>query len=108
VATEPIFHLALRREWETAQATGDYRTSTLGRTLDEEGFLHASYDHQWAGVRSAFYAAVDEPLVLLEIDPDRLDVPVVVEAPDGTGEAFPHIYGPLPVRAVVAVHPLDG
>lgn len=108
MATEPIFHLALRAEWEAAGATGEYRVSTLGRTLDEEGFLHASYRHQWAGVRSAFYSAVDEPMVLLEIDPDRLDAPVVVEAPDGSAEAFPHIYGPLPVRAVVGVHPLDG
>lgn len=108
MATEPIFHLALRRKWEAAQATGDYRVSTLGRTLDEEGFLHASFGHQWEGVRAAFYSGVDEPLVLLEIDPERLDVPVVVEAPDGNDETFPHIYGPLPVSAVVMVHPLHG
>ncbi len=108
MATEPVFHLALRQDWEEAQASGDYRVSTLGRTLDEEGFLHASYRHQWPGVRAAFYSAVEQPLVLLEIDPGRLDVPVVVEAPAGSDEAFPHIYGPLPVRAVVAVHPLDG
>lgn len=107
MATEPIFHLALRREWESAQAAGEYRVSTLGRTLDEEGFLHASYCHQWAGVRAAFYSDVGEPLVLLEIDPDRLDVPVVVETPAGASEAFPHIYGPLPVRAVVTVRPVD-
>jgi glutathione S-transferase len=45
--------------------------------------------------------------VLLEIDTDLLDVPWVEElpAPDAT-ETFPHIYGPLSPRAVVAVTPL--
>jgi uncharacterized protein (DUF952 family) len=98
-----LFHLALRRDWEAAQQAGEYRVSTLGRTLEEEGFLHASYAHQWRGVRDAFYAGLTEPLVLLEIDPARLDVPVVEEVPDGGDEAFPHVYGPLPVTAVVAV-----
>lgn len=108
MATEPIFHLALRREWDAAQQPGLYQVSTLGRSLADEGFLHASYRHQWPGVRTAFYAGVAEPLVLLEIDPDRLDVPLVVETPEGAEEAFPHIYGPLPVGAVVAVHELEG
>ena len=106
MATERIFHVALLADWEAAQPAGEYRVSTLGRTLEEEGFLHASYAHQWEGVRDTFYADVEQPLVLLEIDPDRLDVPVVVEAPPGAGpdaEAFPHVYGSLRVGAVVAV-----
>jgi uncharacterized protein (DUF952 family) len=104
--TEHLFHVALRRDWEAAQQAGDYRVSTVGRTLEEEGFLHASYEHQWQGVHDAFYAGVDEPLVLLEIDPALLDVPVVVEVPDGAHQAFPHIYGPLPVAAVVVARPI--
>lgn len=99
-----IFHLALVSDWEAAQRTGDYRVSTLGRTLEQEGFLHASYAEQWRGVRDAFYADVREPLVLLEVDPALLGVPVVVETPVGADQAFPHIYGPLPVTAVVRTH----
>ena len=106
MATERLFHLALRRDWEAAQEAGEYQISTRGRTLAEEGFLHASYAHQWQGVRDAYYADVTEPLVLLEVDPDLLDVPLVVETPEGADEAFPHIYGPLPVTAVVDVRPL--
>ena len=106
MATEHLFHLALRRDWEAAQDAGEYQVSTRGRTLAEEGFLHASYAHQWQGVRDAYYADVTEPLVLLGIDPDLLDVPLVVETPEGADEAFPHIYGPLPVTAVVDVRPL--
>jgi uncharacterized protein (DUF952 family) len=109
VGTEPperIFHIAKVADWETAQAAGEYRVSTLGRSLEQEGFLHASRAGQWQAVYDAFYAGVDEPLVLLEIDSGLLGVPVVEEAPPGTDELFPHIYGPLPVAAVVAVSPL--
>ena len=95
-------------DWEAAQEAGDYRVSTLGRSLEDEGFLHASFAHQWPGVLAAYYADVEEPLVLLEVDPDLLDVPLVVEdRRAGAGrEAFPHVYGPLPVAAVVGVRPL--
>ena len=109
MATEHVFHVALAADWQAAQEAGDYRVSSLGRTLAEEGFLHASYADQWPGVLSVYYADVQEPLVLLEIDPDLLDVPLVVEAPAGCepGAAeFPHLYGPLAVDAVVAVTPL--
>ena len=103
---EHLFHLALRSDWEAAQGSGAYRVSTLGRSLEQEGFLHASFRHQVEGVRAAFYSDVTEPLVLLEIDPSLLDVPVVVEVPDGADDAFPHLYGPLRTDAVVAVHPV--
>jgi uncharacterized protein (DUF952 family) len=110
VATERLFHLALRRDWEAARESeaGDYRVSTRGRTLAEEGFLHASYAHQWQGVRDAYYADVTEPLVLLEVDPALLEVPVLEEVPAGGDEAYPHVYGPLPVSAVVSVRELPG
>ena len=106
MATEHVFHLAVASEWETAQVAGDYRVSTRGVTLEQEGFLHASFAHQWEGVRERYYADVADPLVLLEIDPDLLDVPLVVETPEGADEAFPHIYGPLPVAAVVDARPV--
>jgi uncharacterized protein (DUF952 family) len=102
-----IFHIALAADWEHALAAGEYTVSTLGRTLAEEGFVHMSYADQWPGVLAAFYRDVPGPLVLLEVDPDRVGARVVVEPPPGAPgtEAFPHVYGPLPVAAVVAVHP---
>ena len=106
MATEHLFHVALLADWEAAQQAGDYRVSTIGRSLEDEGFLHASFAHQWRGVLAAYYAEVDEPLVLLEVDPALLDVPVVVETPEGADQAFPHLYGPLPVAAVVDVRPV--
>jgi glutathione S-transferase len=73
-------------------------------SLADEGFIHASRADQWAGVRERYYAEVTEPLVLLEIDTELLDVPVVEEPPaPGVEETFPHIYGALKTAAVVVV-----
>jgi uncharacterized protein (DUF952 family) len=103
-----IFHVALLSDWEAARVAGTYAVSTRGRTLVEEGFIHASRADQWQGVRERFYADVGEPLVLLVIDPERLTSPVVEETPPGEGdETFPHVYGPIDLAAVVQVVPLD-
>ena len=102
-----IFHIALQSEWDQAKQTGSYATSTRGRTLAEEGFIHASREDQWQGVRDAFYADVLEPLVLLVIDTERLTSPVVEEPPaEGVDETFPHVYGPINAEAVVEARPL--
>ncbi|NPC98431.1 DUF952 domain-containing protein [Nocardioides sp. zg-DK7169] len=102
-----IFHVATRADWEAARARGAYTTSTRGVSLAEQGYIHASRADQWEGVRAAYYADVEEPLVLLEIDTDLLDVPVLVEAPaPGAAETFPHVYGAIPPAAVVAVREL--
>ena len=101
-----IFHLAVRSEWEAATRSGSYTTSTRGRTLAEEGFIHASRGDQWQGVRDRYYADVTEPLVLLVVDTDRLASPVVEETPPGADETFPHVYGPINADAVVQAVPL--
>ncbi|MEV0584627.1 DUF952 domain-containing protein [Nonomuraea sp. NPDC050310] len=89
-----ILHLALERDWRQAGET--YTVSTLGRTLDQEGFIHCSADlDQLDGVAAAFYAGVTEPLLVLHIDPAGLDVRV-----EG---GFPHLYGPLPRTAVTTI-----
>lgn len=101
-----IYHCSLVSDWDAARAAGEYTVSTRGRSLREEGFLHASYADQVAGVLQRYYADVTEPMVLLAIDPDRLTVPLVSECPPGGHELFPHIYGPLDPSAVVEVRPL--
>jgi uncharacterized protein (DUF952 family) len=99
----PIFHIAERPDWEAARAKGGpYEISTRGRTLAEVGFVHASRDEiQVRAVRHAFYADSDD-LVLLVIDTEGLDVR---DEPVGD-DVFPHIYGPVPLDAVIEVRPL--
>jgi uncharacterized protein (DUF952 family) len=102
-----IFHIAARSDWEDAQADGLYQMSTRGRTLDEQGFIHLSTAAQWPRVWEAVYDDAAGPHVLLEVDPALAGLSVRYEPgePDGT-EHFPHLYGPLPTKTVVAVHPL--
>ncbi len=102
-----IFHLAEPQHWAEAVAIGRYEQSTRGLTLEQQGFIHCSDEEQWPRVRERFYAEVTGDLVLLEIDPALLDTPLVREVGDpSSGEVFPHLYGPLPVTAVVATHAL--
>ena len=82
---EHIFHIATVEDWQAAQRAGDYRVSTLGRSLADEGYIHASRSDQVEGVRAAFYA---DPGLRLEVPP-------------GGDDAFPHICGPLVTDAVV-------
>ena len=98
-----IFHIAYESDWVDAQRTGTYVTSTRGADLHEVGFIHASFEHQVATVGEGLYGDVLEPLVVLVIDTERLNVPLVIENLEGGEEAFPHIYGPLPAQAVVGV-----
>ena len=105
-----LLHLAMPDDWAAAQEVGEYRISTRGRTLDEEGFVHCSHPHQMAGVANRFYRDVVE-VVILHLDPAALGAEVVEEPPfDGADELFPHVYGPIPVAAVTATtiwHPDD-
>lgn len=104
-----IHHLALVTDWEAARAAGTYTVSTRGASLEEVGFVHCSTAEQWRGVRERFYADVPaEELVLLTIDPTGLDVRYEPPVPGGAGgELFPHVYGAIPVSAVVAVEGLS-
>ncbi|MEU9394909.1 DUF952 domain-containing protein [Streptomyces sp. NPDC048324] len=102
--SEHIVHITERSLWEAACARGTYETSTRGRTLAQEGFIHCSTRAQLPGTARRFFADLDD-LVVLVIDPDRLDVPLKYETDRPGGEAFPHVYGPIPVAAVVDVEP---
>ncbi len=104
---ETLVHLTERSLWEAALVLGSYEMSTRGRTLEQEGFVHCSLRHQVASVARSLYGSHDAPadLVLLVIDPERLTAPVRYEAVVPGGEQFPHVYGPIPVTAVVDVEP---
>lgn len=104
-----LYHLALVEEWRAAQAAGVYRRSSRGLALEQVGFVHACQAHQLAATHQRFYADLPAASVrLLSIDPDRLaqhGVPVRFEPAPDTGELFPHLYGALPVQAVLLAEP---
>ncbi len=96
---EFIVHICTRSDWEKADAVGEYRADSL----ETEGFIHCSRLEQVLGVVNRFYADVPD-LVLLWIDPSRLDSEIRWEPADG--DVFPHLYGQLEVEAVVSVKDL--
>ena len=90
-----IFHLALRDEWrEAVDRGGSYERSTLGKSLTEVGFIHCSFAAQVAATAELFYRGRDD-VVLLTIDESAVSFRVE--------DGFPHIYGPVPLDAVVDV-----
>lgn len=97
-----IVHIAPRLRWEQALAAGVYRCESLAT----EGFLHASTADQLPGVANAFYKG-RTGLVVLRIDPAKVQAPIRWETAPGSSERFPHIYGPLNLEAVVEVLPLE-
>ncbi|MCP9875639.1 DUF952 domain-containing protein [Cyanobium sp. A2C-AMD] len=103
-----LYHLALRPEWQAARADGVYRRSTRGLALESVGFIHLSSAHQVPATASRFYADLPAAeVLLLTIDPQRLaaaGLEVRLEQADG-GELFPHLYGPLPLGAVLRAEP---
>jgi uncharacterized protein (DUF952 family) len=100
-----IYHIAEQAAWDNAKGDGVYAMSTLGKSLEDEGFIHCSTAAQVARVANAFYRGRDD-LVLLTIDPTLVGVPMVLENREGGSELFPHLYGSLAIAAVVGTEPL--
>jgi uncharacterized protein (DUF952 family) len=101
-----IYHIAETADWEQAQRDGQYTMSTRGRTLAEEGFIHASAATQVPLVADAFYRGAPD-LVLLVIDTERVGSPIRYEQVPGQPDPYPHIYGPLNLDAVVETRPFQ-
>jgi uncharacterized protein (DUF952 family) len=102
-----IYHLTTPEVWELAQQAGTYTMSTRGRTLAQQGFVHCSEAHQVEAVRSHWFGDLDAVL-LLEVETDLLTSPWRSEQLDGADEAYPHVYGPLNLDAVLGVETLAG
>jgi uncharacterized protein (DUF952 family) len=98
-----IFHFCPADVWAAAQPAGEYAADTLAT----EGFIHCS-PAELAHLPANALARGRTDLVLLEIDEARLPEPPRWEhgdPDDPSSPLFPHIYGPIPLTAVVGVRP---
>lgn len=101
-----ILHITSREAWLQAQSHGHYSAESL----TSQGFIHCSTSAQVLHVAEEFYKE-QSGLVLLVIDPKRLASKLKWEAPSGgtppagvsSDQAFPHIYGPINLEAVIQV-----
>ncbi|MDQ3715126.1 MAG: DUF952 domain-containing protein [Actinomycetota bacterium] len=79
----------------------------VAEALLRDGFVHCSDPGTVHLPANRLYAERTD-LVLLQIDPERLSVPVRWEPginEDPAGPWFPHVYGEIALDAVVAVLP---
>ena len=97
--TSVILHITPREQWDRARAAGEYRADTVAT----EGFMHSSTPGQAVAVADRLFRGRTD-LVLLVIDPAKVRAEIRYEGAAG-GEAYPHIYGPLNVDAVVRALP---
>ena len=98
-----IYKLLPAAEWAEAETRGGYDGSAVDR---RDGFVHLSARDQVVETAARHFAD-ESDLVLLTVDPDRLGAELRWE-PSRGGALFPHLYGPLPVSAVLAVAPIPG
>lgn len=92
-----IYRIAEAADWSAARRQGFFASPDLAA----EGFIHFSERHQVQGVSERYYAGKVN-LALLAVDETRLAAPVRRENTSGGTELFPHVYGPVPLAAIVA------
>ena len=96
-----LLHLISSDEWSSATTQGNL----WPESLRSAGFVHLSTPEQVHLPANRLYRGRDD-LVLLHIDPARLDAPIRWESgvpTDPESMRFPHLYGALPVTAVINV-----
>ena len=93
-----IYHVVSNENWQKAQLQGFYEAASLAA----EGFIHCSKEEQVKGVLERYYAG-QTGLLLLHIDETKLTAALKYELAPSVNEAFPHIFGPLNLSAVVNV-----
>ncbi|WKG05894.1 DUF952 domain-containing protein [Mycolicibacterium sp. HK-90] len=96
-----LVHMCSVDDWLTAQGSGRLRPDSL-RT---QGFVHLSAPEQVHLPANRLYPGRRD-LILLYIDPAKLADPVRWEpgvSTDPDAMLFPHLYGPLPVAAVMSI-----
>jgi uncharacterized protein (DUF952 family) len=113
-----IYHLTPASYYRHQPLDQPYQPATFA----EEGFIHCTAGAaKLIEIANLYFAALQDELLALEIDPARLAVPLIFEPPippKTTGVTaptrqpdpstlFPHVYGPLNRQAIIASFPLE-
>ena len=96
-----IFHICRSDEWHSAIERGMYSGSSQDK---KDGYIHFSASNQVIE-SAAKHRAGQKGLVLLTVDGELLEPSLKWEAARGD-ELFPHLYGDLPINAVLRAEEL--
>lgn len=95
-----IYKICSQAEWDAARSAGSYTGSADDA---RDGFIHFSTAEQVAATVAKYFAGRGD-LVLIEVDAAQLGSALRFE-PSRGGALFPHLYGALPLHAVVSSRP---
>lgn len=91
-----IYKICSRSLWASAEAAGRFDGAPVDMA---DGFIHFSTATQVAETAARHFAGQND-LLLVAIDPRRLDPRALRYEPSRGGHLFPHLYGSLPLDAV--------
>ncbi len=92
-----IYHIVSSENWAKFAGQPGYEADSL----QTEGFIHLSEQHQIAGVLERYYQNTPD-LLLLHIDPAKL-TPELRYEEASNGDRFPHLYGPIDREAILHI-----
>lgn len=98
---EPVYKIVDADLWKAAEVCGVFTGSDADR---RDGFIHLSNAAQLERTARTHFPG-QAGLLLVAIDATRLGDALIYEASRGGGR-FPHLYGALPMAAVLSVRPL--
>lgn len=101
VSGAALLHVTSIEAWDAAQRSGLHDPPMLA----QDGFLHLCTAAQLAYVLGKHFAG-RTGLTLLHVDASKLD-DLRWEVSEPGRDAFPHLYGPLPVAAVIRAEPIQ-
>jgi len=96
-----VFKILATEEWRAAEAAGAFAGSAVDRA---DGYIHLSTAEQAPETAARWFAGRND-LTLVAVDAAAL-APHLVWEPSRGDALFPHLYGALPLSAVVWSRPL--
>jgi len=97
-----IYKILSQEEWEDAQKTGVYRGSAMDMN---DGFIHFSTKDQVPQILEKYFKG-QKDLLQLTIDTRKINGDLRWEVSPRSGKIYPHLYGELPIQAVVTAKPV--
>jgi uncharacterized protein (DUF952 family) len=104
-----IYHIVKEKDYLLQTKVENY----LPENFHENGFVHCSSEESVISVANDYYSNVEDTLLLLKIDPEKLKSQTIYEqaVPEkgvgtkhiSTALVFPHVYGPINNSAVVGI-----
>ncbi len=94
------FHLVAEPAWAASDTGQPYRHPSL----EEEGFIHCTDGaDNLRDTANRYYRNDPRPFVALTVDLDATGSPWRIDTP---GKPYPHVYGPIDRRSILAVQPV--